>query len=81
MRRLTICVGIFLCVYIAGYLPARDYAFGMVEHYPAGKGGPRRDFMRAKSKPYAEMLYAAYRPLIALELLVRCRLSERCPST
>ncbi|MGI9479123.1 MAG: hypothetical protein ACR2PI_20635 [Hyphomicrobiaceae bacterium] len=81
MRRLTVLVCVLLGFYVAGYVPAREYAFGMVEHYPAGKGGPRRDFMRAKTKPYARTLFAAYQPLIAIEVAIRRSLSNRCRST
>ncbi len=64
-------------IYVAGYVPARGYAFGMVEHYPAGKGGPRRDFMRVKPEPFAMALYTAYLPLITIEERLRYGFSDR----
>lgn len=67
MQRFLKIFGVLIFIYLIGYAPARVYAFGMVEHYPAGKGGPRRDYMRVKNEPFAKPLFRFYRPVIALE--------------
>ncbi len=66
-------IGVF-GAYIVGYGIARINVFHAVEHYPEGKGGPRRDYIAKKDQlPGQGWEYKIFLPAIKLEEALRSR--------
>jgi hypothetical protein len=61
-------IGELLSAYLIGYVFARAQVFHAVEHYPEGKGGPRKDYIAKKEQEPGEgWEYQFFLPAIKVE--------------
>ncbi|MEB3338262.1 MAG: hypothetical protein VKJ46_12425 [Leptolyngbyaceae bacterium] len=71
MGNVSLLLAGLLGVYVAGYGMARIHIFHAVEHYPEGKGGPRRDYIAKKDLQAGEgWEYHFFLPVIKLEEVI-----------
>ena len=68
VRTLAIALASPVGLYVAAYCVARLQTFHTVEYYPAGKGGPRADYITKRGLPPGTgWEYQTFRPAIAVE--------------